>query len=94
MIEKLEVLPADRAYNWIDSMMIDDLLYISRDEEAVAKVRGQWDKLYERVDYDKLNNTSSEYYDGKEEKPDDYIPGNYIVPTENGYPGLREAPLG
>ena len=94
MIEKLEVLPADRAFNWIDSMMIDDLLYISRDEEAVAKVRGQWDKLYERVDYDKLNNTSSAYYDGKEEKPDDYIPGDYIVPTEEGYPGLRERPLG
>lgn len=69
-------------------------MYVARDEEAIAKLRGQWDKLYERVDYDQLNNTSSDYYDGKVERPEDYIPGNYIVPTEDGYPGLREAPLG
>lgn len=95
MFERLEVLPADRAFNWIDHLLIDDLIYISENEEAVAKLRGQWDKLYERVNYDKLNESvSSDYYDGKEEKPEDFIPGNYVVPTEEGYPGLREAPLG
>lgn len=96
LLEQLHELPADRAFNLIDSILIDDLVYVAKNEEAIAKLRGKWDQIYKRVDFSVLDDDveDNQYYDGEDEKPEGYIPGNYIIPDENGYPGLRERPLG
>lgn len=75
----------------IDSILIDDLVYISRDEEAIRKLRDKWDEIYDRVD---LSVHDGVYRGYEGERPEGYIPGNYRVPTDDGFiPGLG-APMG
>lgn len=68
---------------------------MSINEEALRKLRAKWNKIYDRIDTDSGSNDDAGTlsYDGTRERPEGYIPGNYVMPGENGF-GLREAPLG
>lgn len=84
----LQDLDAERAFNFIDSILIDDLIYVSRDEEAILKLRAEWNKIYDREPIRLRESPESanswKGYDDDEEKPEGYIPGNYFIPDDDG----------
>lgn len=68
---------------------------VSINEEAVRKLRAQWNKIYDRINVSSGSNDEAGTlsYDGTRERPEGFIPGNYSMPGENGF-GLKEGPMG
>lgn len=98
LVELFQRLDADRAFNVIDSILIEEGLRDANTEESYTKVRTALRKVYngsvnkatknyDESDYEKMFGTRSD-----PSKPvKQYIP--VVEPTEDGYPGLA-APLG
>lgn len=95
LLQIIQSLPAHRIFNFIDSILVEDIVTVSVNEEAVKKLRAQWNKLYDRIEYNSGSNDDAGTlsYDGTRERPEGYIPGNYVMPGENGF-GPLGAPMG
>lgn len=82
----MDELDAERAFNLIDSIFVEDLLRDAELQGALVLTRAKLDKIYNRKTHNRSDEDDSEYTSGNG-------PIRYTEQTENGFVGL-EAPLG
>lgn len=92
MLELFSTVDADRSFNVIDSIIIDDAIRNGQADNGLQKTRAEILKVYNRVsEFDDLDlPVQFNPETGGFTNPN--IP-KYIEPTVSGYPGL-EPPVG
>ena len=91
-------LDGERSFNIIDSILVEDMIADAQIEGALVKARAAFNKVYDRINTNLQGSNDvagDEYYEDQtsSDRPEGYIPGNYIQPDDNGFPGL-ERPKG
>jgi hypothetical protein len=76
-----------RTFNLIDTLLIDESLMDARDDEARGKSKAKLNTAYDRI----VRESGSKDVDGA--YASEMQPHGYLIPDENGYPGL-EPPMG
>jgi hypothetical protein len=89
-MEVFERLDAERSFNVIDQILLEDSLHDATHGGAVVKARATLNKAYGRIGTSGSNDTDSDDDDFIESSRDSPV---YAEQTEFGYVGF-EAPLG
>ena len=78
---------ADRVFNIIDTIFVDESLSDARDEEARGKLKAKLNTAYDKIVREGSSNDADGAYASTTQ------PYGYLQPDEHGYPGL-EPPMG
>lgn len=89
-MEVFERYDAERSFNVIDQILLEDALHDATHHGAVVKSRATLNKAYGRIGTSGRNDTDSDDEDSIESSRDSPV---YAEQTEFGYVGF-EAPLG